>query len=115
MKETNGTLHYKGKDYALVFDLNVMEQIQDEYGTLDKWGQLTDGKDGEVNAKAVIFGFMCMINEGLEIENEENGTSIPLFTRKQVGRLITEVGLMNATSTLNETVVNSAGDESKNT
>ena len=114
MKNYNGEIQYKDKTYALVFDLNVMEAIQEEYGTLEEWGELTDGSKGEPNAKAVIFGFTQMINEGIEIENEENGTDIKPFTNKQVGRIITEVGLANATQKLNETVVSSTQSEEKN-
>ena len=114
MKDYENTLHYKGKDYKLVFNLNVMEEIQDFYETVDKWAELTDGTNGEPNAKAVIFGFHAMINEGIDIENEENGTDIKPMTLKQVGRMITEVGLREATTALNDTVVNSTKIEEKN-
>lgn len=115
MKDINGKIQYKGKEYALVFNLNVMEKIQEEYGSLEKWGSLTDGGDsGEPDAKAVIFGFREMLNEGIDIANEENGTNDEPLTLKQVGRLITEVGLVTATSTLNETVVKSTESNEKN-
>ena len=55
----------------LVFNLNVMESIQAKYGSVQKWGKLTDNKNGEPNAKALIFGFTEMINEAIEIENDE--------------------------------------------
>ena len=114
MKDINGKIKYKDKEYSIVFNLNVMEEIQEEYGTLEKWGSLTDGANGEPNAKAVIFGFTKMINEGIDIENEEKGTDIKPFTLKQVGRIITEVGLMEATKKLNETVVDSTQSTEKN-
>lgn len=114
MNDINGKIRYKDKEYTLVFNLNVMESIQEEYGSLDKWGELTDGKNGEPNAKAVIFGFTQMLNEGIDIENEENGTDIKPLTLKQVGRMITEVGLDKATDTLNETVIESTKSEQKN-
>ena len=113
MKDFNGEIEYKGKTYKLYFNLNVMEQIQEEYETLEKWGNLSDGTNGEVNAKAVIFGLTCMINEGIDIENEENGTDIKPLTLKQVGRIITEVGLKEATQTLNNTVIESTKDETE--
>ena len=93
-----------------------MEAIQEEYGTLDEWGALTDGtnNNGEPNAKAVIFGFTQMLNEGIEIDNEDNGTDTKPLTLKQVGRIITEFGLVNATQVMNETVVDSTKDEEKN-
>ena len=114
MKDFNGQIQYKGKDYRLVFNLNVMEAIQEKYGTVDKWAELTDGASGEPDAKAIIFGFREMINEGIDIANEEQGTKDKPFTLKQVGRLITEVGIAEATATLNRTVVDSTKSEEKN-
>lgn len=115
MKDVNGKIQYKDKEYTLVFNLNVMEKIQEEYGSLEHWGSLTDGgENGEPNAKAVIFGFREMLNEGIDIANEENGTDEKPLTLKQVGRLVTEVGLVEATSKLNETVVESTESNEKN-
>lgn len=114
MKDISGKIQYKDKEYKLVFNLNVMEKIQDEYGSIEKWGDLTDGKNGEPNAKAVIFGFTEMLNEGIDIENEENGTDIKPLTLKQVGRMITEIGIAKATATLNDTVVESTQSNEKN-
>ena len=145
MKDYNGQIQYKDKTYNVVFNLNVMEAIQAEYGTIEAWGSLTDGSEyarkeyekanqqkknvvpwellpdkekkkyhGEPDAKAVIFGFREMLNEGIDIENEEKGTDKQPFTLKQVGRIITEIGIANATAKLNETVVASTQSESKN-
>jgi hypothetical protein len=116
MKDINGKLQYKGKEYHLVFNLNVMQAIQNEYGSVDEWGKMTDGSsnNGEPNAKAVIYGFTEMLNEGIDIDNEENGTDDKPLTLKQVGRMITEIGLQNATQKLNETVIDSTKSEEKN-
>lgn len=143
MKDINGNIQYKGENYKLVFNLNVMEKVQEEYGSLENWGNLTDGSayaqkeyeqshtgkfkpwddltdeekakyQTEPDAKAVIFGFTEMINEGIDIDNEDNGTDRKPLTLKQVGRLITDIGLANATSTLNETVIASTQSEEKN-
>lgn len=112
MKDINGKIQYKDKEYKLVFNLNVMERIQEEYGSIEEWGNMTSG--GEPNAKAVIFGFTEMLNEGIDIENEENGTDIKPLTLKQVGRMITEIGFQNATEKLSETVVESTKSGEKN-
>lgn len=114
MQDINGKIQLKDKTYPLVFNLNVMERIQEEYKTLDNWGALTDGKSGEPNAKAVIFGFTEMINEGIDIQNEKEGTKEPFLTTKQVGRIITEYGLREATTQLNETVIASTKSSEKN-
>ena len=113
MKVMRNDIEYRGNKYSLVFTLNVMEEIQKEYGTLDKWGALTDGRNDEPNAKAVIFGFACMINEGIDIENEENGTDIKPLTHKQVGRILTEIGLQYATKKMQETVIESTKSDEK--
>lgn len=114
MKDISKTITYNDRDYKIVFNLNVMEQIQEEYGSLKKWGELTDGESGEPNAKAVIFGFTAMLNEGIDIDNEENDTDIPPMTLKQVGRLITNIGIDEATKQLNDTVIESTKSEEKN-
>lgn len=116
MKEVSKTLEYKGKKYKLVFNLNVMEVIQEKYGTLKNWGKLTDGaeNESEPNAKAVIFGITAMLNEGIDIENEENGTSEKMLTKKQVGRMITEIGLKSSAQLMNGVVVDSTKSGEKN-
>lgn len=116
MKEVSKTLEYKGKKYKLVFNLNVMEVIQDKYRTLENWGKLTDGakNNGEPNAKAVIFGITEMLNEGIDIDNEENGTEEKMLTKKQVGRMITEIGLKSSAQLMNGVVVDSTQSSEKN-
>ena len=114
-REISDVIEYKGKKYKLVFNLNVTEAIQDEYKSIDAWGSLTDGETtGEVNVKALIFGLMSMINEGIEIDNEDNGTNEPLLTHKQVGRIITDVGITQTAEQMNGLVIDSTEtDEDK--
>lgn len=115
MKDYTGKITLDGQEYPLIFNLNVMEQIQEEYGTVEKWGKLTDGKNGEVNAKALIFGLTAMYNEAVDIENEEQGSYLPFITKKQMGRLVSRAGLEKSTEALNNAVVEATkGDSSKN-
>ena len=119
MDKKKVVFNWHGIDYPLVFNLNVMERIQEEYGSVNAWGDLTDKDKGEPNAKAVIFGICEMINEGIDIENEENVNTTgyvkkEFLTIKQVGRLITDVGLSEATSRLNKTVTDSIHSDEKN-
>lgn len=107
LKDIVNELEYKGEKYLLVFNLNVMQEIQEEYKTIEAWGELTDGSSGEINIKALIFGFTKMINEGIEIRNEENDTNVKPFTEKQVGRMITDIGLEAMAQKLNEAVIGS--------
>lgn len=112
MKDYKFEFELDDKKYALVFNLNVMESIQNKYGTVEKWGKLTDNKNGrEPNAKALIFGFTEMINEAIDMDNEENNTSNPLLTLKQVGRIITRAGLKESAKKLNNVITESVKDE----
>ena len=79
MKDYKFDFEVDDKKYTLVFNLNVMEAIQKQYGSVQKWGRLTDSKKGEPNAKALIFGFTEMINEAIDIENEETNSTKPLL------------------------------------
>lgn len=114
MQDVIKTFTVDGKEYPIVFNLNVMQAIQEEYGTITEWGKLTDAEDDEPNAKAVIFGIREMINEGLDIRAEETGEEYKPLTLKQVGRLITALGLSGAAQTMNETVVESTKSTKKN-
>ena len=112
MKDYKFEFDLDGKKYTLVFNLNVMESIQSKYGSVKKWGSLTDNKNGkEPNAKALIFGFTEMINEAIDIENDEKGTDKPMLTLKQVGRIITKAGLRESAKKLNQVIVESVKDE----
>ncbi len=103
-----------GQKYTLYFNLNVMEEIQNKYGTIQEWGELTDRASGEPDIQALIFGYTEMINEGIEIENETAEVKKPLLTRKQVGRLITKLGIGASAQKLNEAVINSIKSDEKN-
>ena len=93
MQDTMKYIDVKGVEYPLVFNLNVMEKIQEKYGSYEKWGDLTDGKNSEINIGALKFGILEMINEGIDIENESKEVKREFLTDKQVGRIITEIGM----------------------
>ena len=113
------TVNYKGNDYELAFNLNVMELIQEEYGTIEAWAEKTDATDKEADIKAVIFGLTEMVNEGIEIYNEDHENEKDFeprkpLTKKQVGRMISEIGLAAVTEKINEKVIESAKSDEKN-
>lgn len=114
MKSKLQEIEYKDKKYKLAFDLNVMEAIQDEYGSIEAWGKLVEPEKGEPNIKALVFGAMQMINEGIEISNEEDGTDEKLLTHRKVARILTEVGLESVTDKVQKSVIDSTADDSKN-
>ena len=111
IKDYKFDLEVEDKKYQLIFNLNVMQEIQEEYGTISAWGDLTDGKSGEVNIKALIFGLTKMINEAIDIKNDEEGLNEPLLTEKQVGRIITKVGVQKSAEKLNKAIVEGTKNE----
>ena len=107
-----------GKRYPIVFNINVMEEIQEAYGSISAWGGIVENAGGgEPKIKDLKIGLMMMINEGIDIENEANGTNTPMLNTKQVGRLITEVGFDVVTKKIQELTVastNTGDNEGKN-
>ena len=111
MQDTMKHINSKGVEYPLVFNLNVMEKIQEKYGSYEKWGDLTDGKDREINIGALKFGILEMINEGIDIENENKEIKRDFLTEKQAGRIITEIGLQEMVNKVQSTVIDSTKQE----
>lgn len=110
-------IEWRGNMYRLEFNLNVMEQIQDAYGSLDAWSDAAMGKksaDGTPDIKAVIFGFGAMINEAVDMDNEDNGTEVPPLTSKQVGRLVSSIGFTELVERMQSEIVKSTATDSKN-
>lgn len=96
-----------GMEYPLVFNLNVMEKIQEKYETIEKWGALTEGKEQEIDVKALKYGITEMINEGIDIENEGKEEKRDFLSDKQVGRIITELGIEKMAKNVQNTVIDS--------
>ena len=115
MKNTVVYIETEKKKYPLVFNLNVMEEIQGQYGSLDEWGKITQG-NGEPQIKDLKAGIMAMVNEAIDIENENNGTNEPMLTTKQIGRMMTEVGVDVIVGKIQEITIAStkSGDNGKN-
>ena len=116
MKENETFIEYKGKKYEIVFDINVIESLQNKYGSFNKWSDLVQPtKEGvESNMEALKFGFCEAINEGIDIANEDREEKLEPLTLKQVGRIITDIGLRNVNEKIQEAVIESAKSEEKN-
>jgi hypothetical protein len=108
----------KDRRYPIVFNINVMEEIQEAYGSIGAWGAVVENTDGgEPKIKDLKIGLMMMINEGIDIENEEKGKNDPFVTAKQVGRVIDEVGFNAITAVIQSLTVastNTGDNEGKN-
>lgn len=72
------------KDYGLLFDLNVMDDIQDKYDIpISKIFELLD--DPKQHLKVVRYVLTLLINEAADTE---------IVTEKQIGRLINPRNIM---------------------
>lgn len=110
MKDIIAYIKTEKRTFPIVFNLNVMEEIQEQYGSLDAWGEKTQG-NGEPQIKDLKAGVMAMINEAIEIENENNGTNEAAVTGKQVGRIMTEVGIDTIVNAIKDLTVKSTATE----
>lgn len=113
MLEKQEYLEVGEEKYPLAVTLNVIETMQNKYGTITKWKKLMLGfieekkidkkgneviewkENDELSAKDLKFFVMESINEGIDIENEKRNDKRPFVTDRQVGRIISEVGSVN--------------------
>ena len=117
MKDKLTYIEVDGKKYPMCFNLNVMEDIQEQYGSMSEWGAIVENVEGkEPKIKDLKNGLLAMINEGIDIENETRSEKEPFLNSKQIGRLITEIGFAEITLKIKELTINSTrtGEEAKN-
>ncbi len=99
-------LETENEKFPMIFTLNVMETMQEKYGSLDKWSSLLQNKK-EPNIKAIKFFITEAINEGIEIENEKKGEKRPTICQKKAGRILTDIGISEATKKITGTITES--------
>lgn len=105
-------LETDSEKFPLSFTLNVMESIQNEYGTLSEWSELIRNKK-EPNIKALKFFITEAINEGIEIENEKSSEKRVSITSSKAGRIITEIGLKKVANTITKMITESMPHDEK--
>ncbi|RDU22758.1 hypothetical protein [Anaerosacchariphilus polymeriproducens] len=86
MKDVMKYIEAEGVKYPMAFNINVVEVMQEKFGTIQKWSNALEAK--EPRMKDIKFTFTECINEGIDIENEKNGENRPFVTEKQVGRIL---------------------------
>lgn len=115
----------KTGEYPVVFSFNVLEEIQNKYDTFDNWSHLIEGeswiekdkkwKKGEPRISDIKYFIKIAINEGIDLENEINNKNRPFMTDKQVGRLISEVGVAKISKIIKNVIKESVGEENATT
>ena len=105
-------LETDSEKFPLAFTLNVMEALQDEYGTLSEWSELIRNQK-EPNIKALKFFITEAINEGIDIENEKSSEKRVSITSSKAGRIITEIGLKRVANTITKMITESMPHDEK--
>lgn len=107
MKDIRKEIVFNNKKYSIVFNLNVMEELQNEYGSLQNWLNKVGAKTlDNIDITALKRGLTLMFNEGIDIEND----NLPkeekklFLTEKQVGRMITDELITKFNETMEESV-----------
>ena len=111
MKDFYTKWEVNGKEYTLAWNLNVMEEMQDNYGSLVAWGKISEGEEPKISS--IIDAFEAMINEGIEIDNEKNGTNEKPLTHRQIGRIISAYGVENAAETMKNAISEATKDDTR--
>ena len=111
MKDFYTKWEVNGKEYTLAWNLNVMEEMQDKYGSLEAWGKISEGEEPKISS--IIDAFEAMLNEGIEIDNEKNGTNEKPLTHRQIGRIISAYGVENAAETMKNAISEATKDDTR--
>lgn len=105
MKDISKEIIVDDKKYKIVFNLNVMEDIQKKYGSLKKWLDLVNTNDwNKVDLSALKYSLTLMFNEAIDIENDSLPVEQkkPFLSEKEVGRIISKEMLKIMGETINE-------------
>lgn len=108
MFSVNNSIKFTFEDnkYCLVFDLYVMNQLQDVYGTLYNWGK----KISQGDFDALLITLTFMLNEGAKEMRDEGNIDYNFPTHESIVKIaITE----NIYNTINS-VITASSDNTKN-
>ena len=112
MLEIKKYIETKEDKYPVIFSFNVLEEIQNKYDSFDNWSHIIEGEqfiDGKWQKKEpkisdVKYFIKIAINEGIDLENEKTNSDRKFLTDKQVGRLISEVGVQTISKIIREVI-----------
>ncbi len=112
MKEKLAYIDAGNKKYPICFNLNVMEEIQNAYGTVGDWADIVEKSNtGEPKVSDLKVGLREMINEAIDIQNESSDIKQEFVSLKQVGRIITDAGITNVLSAIKNLSISSTEDK----
>lgn len=100
-------IHFEsnGVTYPLAFNINVIEIMQDKFGSLTEFSKALSPENGEPRMSNIKFIYTECINEGIDIENDGRAEKRPFVTEKHVGRIIGSI--VDTAGTIKRLVVDS--------
>ncbi len=101
----------KDQKIPALFDLNVVAELQEKYGSLSEWNAKCFPKGSEPRLKPLIHAFELAINEGYDAIGSDKRVS-----NAEAGRIVTAMTIDKAAAKIQQLVVDStkSGDEEKN-
>lgn len=74
-----------GIEYKLLFNLNVVEEVLEQYKNI---GAFTKALMGGNSAKAVKIALKALIDEAVDTHNEANADKMKKLSAAQIGRML---------------------------
>lgn len=104
-------LDVKGEKIPALFDLNVVAELQEKYGSLSEWNAKCFPEGSEPRLKPLIHAFELSINEGYDAIGSDKRV-----TNAEAGRIVTAMTIDKAAARIKQLVVDStkSGDGEKN-
>ena len=101
----------KDKKIPALFDLNVVAELQEKYGSLSEWNAKCFPEGSEPRLKPLIHAFELAINEGYDAIGSDERVS-----NQEAGRIVTAMTIEKAAAKIKQLVVDStkSGEEGKN-
>lgn len=111
MLENKNVIEHNGVKYPIEFNMNVLAEMEKHYeGGWTEWLTLVD----QENITAIRWGICQAMNEAIDIENETSDSPKPFLTEKQVGRIVTAIGIEASVVQLSSAVVGSFEESDPN-
>lgn len=101
----------KDNKIPALFDLNVVAELQETYGSLSEWNAKCFPEGSEPRLKPLIHAFELAINEGYDATGSDKRVS-----KQEAGRIVTAMTIEKAAAKIKQLVVDStkSGEKGKN-
>jgi hypothetical protein len=95
-------IEHEGIKYPLIIDLNAMEDFQKSFFA-ETGENITDSESFEnFGLTAGILQFQAALNEGIDYENQKKGINREPISKREAGRIMSEIGMEKVSSVITE-------------